>query len=277
MTADPLNALVPGWEPSADGRSAEGPLAGLTVVVKDVIDIGGAVTGGGSPDWAAAHEPGAGGASAVTALWTAGASLTAKGQCAELAFSLSGDNVHFGMPRNPAAPDRDPGGSTERPGRRRSRAASPSWVSAPTPRSIRVPASFCGGLGFRPDPRPDTGGGGMPLAQGFDTVGLLAASPRAAARRRLLLGIAAGSGSPPSRLAARVRPLWPPPNLKSPRPAARPRTIWAGSSAPSSPTPAAGRCALPRGWDGGLQRAAGRAGLGQLRGLGRADEPIPGG
>jgi amidase len=53
VTADPLGALVPGWEPPPESRT--GPLEGLRVVVKDVIDVAGAVSGGGNPDWAAHH------------------------------------------------------------------------------------------------------------------------------------------------------------------------------------------------------------------------------
>ena len=54
MSADPLGALVPGWEPPAEAHTGEGVLAGLSVVVKDVIDVAGAITGGGNPDWAEA-------------------------------------------------------------------------------------------------------------------------------------------------------------------------------------------------------------------------------
>src|SRR5918996_1911787 len=112
-----LNALVEGSQEAtaaaAPGR--DGPLSGVRVVVKDVIDVAGTVTGAGNPDWAATHEPASTHAAPVAALIDAGATLAGKGQCAEFAYSLSGDNVHYGMPRNPAAPNRDPGGSTSGP------------------------------------------------------------------------------------------------------------------------------------------------------------------
>ena len=73
---------MPGWEPSALAENGAGLLAGLKVVVKDVIDVAGAVTGGGNPEWAAAHEPAAESAAAVTKLTAAGASVVAKGHCA---------------------------------------------------------------------------------------------------------------------------------------------------------------------------------------------------
>jgi amidase len=201
VTADPLGALVPGWEPSALAENGAGPLDGLKVVVKDVIDVAGAVTGGGNPDWAAAHEPAAESGAAVTKLTEAGASVVAKGQCAELAFSLSGDNVHFGMPRNPAAPDRDPGGSTSGPASAVAGGLSELGLGTDTLGSIRVPASYCGIYGFRPTHGRVPVGGVMPLAQTFDTVGVLADRPERLRRAaEVLLGETSASAPTPSRL-----------------------------------------------------------------------------
>ncbi|HEX5822276.1 MAG TPA: amidase [Solirubrobacterales bacterium] len=201
MTADPLGALVPGWEPPADERAGSGPLDGLGLVVKDVIDVRGAVTGGGNPDWAAEHDPARESAPAVTALTEAGASLAPKGQCAELAFSLSGDNVHYGMPRNPAAPDRDPGGSTSGPAAAVAGGICELGLGTDTLGSVRVPASYCGVWGFRPTHGRIGVEGVMPLAPSFDTVGLLAAEPERLQRAaEVLLGEPTASGSPPSRL-----------------------------------------------------------------------------
>ena len=201
MTADPLGALVSGWEPPAGSVAADGPLAGLRVVVKDVIDVAGSVTGGGNPDWASAHEPARQSAAAVTALTGAGASLAGKGQCAELAFSLSGDNAHFGMPTNAAAPDRDPGGSTSGPASAVAGGLSDLGLGTDTLGSVRVPASYCGIYGFRPTHGRIPTTGVMPLAQTFDTVGVLAARPehlRGAAE--VLLEASGEDVSPPSRL-----------------------------------------------------------------------------
>jgi amidase len=198
VTADSLGALVPGWVPrEAEARS--GRLAGLTAVVKDVIDVAGAVTGGGNPDWAAAHEPATESAAAVRALTGAGASLTPKGQCAELAFSLSGDNVHFGMPQNAAAPDRDPGGSTSGPASAVAGGLGDLGLGTDTLGSIRVPASYCGLFGFRPTHGRVPVSGVMPLAQSFDTVGVLGRDPNQLRRAaEVLLG--ATGGRAPRRL-----------------------------------------------------------------------------
>jgi amidase len=201
VTADPLGALVPGWEPPAEAVGRSGQLDGLTVVVKDVIDVAGAVTGGGNPDWAAEHEPATRSAAAVTALTGAGARPVAKGQCAELAFSLSGDNVHFGMPRNPAAPDRDPGGSTSGPAAAVAGGLCQVGLGTDTLGSIRVPASYCGIYGFRPTHGAIPVDGVMPLAQTFDTVGVLADRiERLQGAVEVLLGSAAASALPLSRL-----------------------------------------------------------------------------
>jgi amidase len=199
MTADLLGALVPGWEPD-DREVAAGPLSGLSVVVKDVIDVAGAVTGGGNPDWAAAHEPARADAPAVGALTAAGASLIPKGQCAELAFSLSGANVHFGMPQNPAAPDRDPGGSTSGPASAVAGDLCELGLGTDTLGSVRVPASYCGLFGFRPTHGRIPVDGVMPLAQSFDTVGVLAREPELLERAARLLLDDAGQAGPPRRL-----------------------------------------------------------------------------
>jgi amidase len=198
VTADWLGALVPGWKP-IETEAGSGSLAGLTVVVKDVIDVAGAVTGGGNPDWAAAHEPASEDAVVVTALTDAGASLSPKGQCAELAFSLSGDNVHFGMPINPAASDRDPGGSTSGPASAVAGGLADLGLGTDTLGSIRVPASYCGLFGFRPTHGRISVRGVMPLSQSFDTVGVLARDPdRLRRAAEVLLG--ASGGRPPRRL-----------------------------------------------------------------------------
>ncbi|HEY1238045.1 MAG TPA: amidase family protein [Solirubrobacterales bacterium] len=200
MSNDPLGALVPGWEPPADDGGGIGPLARLRVVVKDVIDVEGAVTGGGNPDWAAAHRPAGESASAVTALIGAGASLAGKGQCAELAFSLSGDNVHFGMPANPASPDRDPGGSTSGPASAVAGGLCELGLGTDTLGSVRVPASYCGIYGFRPTHGRIPVEGVMPLAQSFDTVGVLAGGPEQLRLAAEVLIGGAAEVAPPSRL-----------------------------------------------------------------------------
>jgi Asp-tRNA(Asn)/Glu-tRNA(Gln) amidotransferase A subunit family amidase len=204
VEADPLGALVAGTAPADDAArpAGEGALAGARFVVKDVIDVAGLVTGAGNPDWAAAHEPAAADAAPVAALIAAGARVAGKGQCAELAFSLSGANAHFGMPRNPAAPERDPGGSTSGPAAAVAGGLCDLGLGTDTLGSVRVPASYCGIYGYRPTHGAIANDGVLPLAQRFDTVGLLARDPALLADAAGVLLTDAGlvDAQPPRRL-----------------------------------------------------------------------------
>jgi amidase len=113
---DSLGALVPGPVTRIAGNpQPDLPLAGRRFVVKDVIDVAGFVTGAGNPDWARTHAPATVHAAVAQLLLDAGCSLVGKAQCAELAYSLSARNVHYGTPRKRAAPAREPGGSSSGP------------------------------------------------------------------------------------------------------------------------------------------------------------------
>src|SRR3974390_3565313 len=92
--------------------AATGPLAGLTAVVKDMYDIAGTRTGGGSPEWLAAQKPAIRHAAAVEQILAAGATITGKTICDEFFYSVTGINAHYGMPVNLRAPGRIPGGSS---------------------------------------------------------------------------------------------------------------------------------------------------------------------
>ena len=92
--------------------SASGPLAGLTAAVKDLYDVAGTRTGGGSPEWLAAQQPARAHAAVVAKILAAGATVTAKTICDEFFFSGSGINAHYGTPTNVRAPGRIPGGSS---------------------------------------------------------------------------------------------------------------------------------------------------------------------
>lgn len=154
-----------------------GPLDGLTFAVKDTIDVADVPTGAGSPEWLATHGVPYRSASIVTMLLDAGARLVAKTHTDELAYSLSGDNIHYGMPVNPAAPDRMPGGSSSGSAVAAAARLVDFAVGSDTGGSIRLPASFCGVYGIRTSHGRVPLDGVVPLAPSFDTVGWLAASP----------------------------------------------------------------------------------------------------
>ncbi len=154
-----------------------GPLAGLRFAVKDLFDVAGHVTGGGSPDWLNSHGPAESTAPAVQRLVEAGATMTGKTHTDELAYSLFGENFHYGTPVNARAPDRVPGGSSSGSAAAVAGGLVDFAVGSDTGGSVRVPASFCGILGIRPSHGRISLEGCIPLAPSFDAVGWFANDP----------------------------------------------------------------------------------------------------
>lgn len=172
---DPCGAFVPGGL-LARPSTGQGPLHGLDFAVKDLIDVAGTVTGGGNPDWAAAHAPAAQDAPAVAALCRAGARLVGKTITDELAFSLEGENAHHGTPLNPQAPDCLPGGSSSGSAVAVACGQVDFALGTDTGGSVRVPAAFCGLYGMRPSHGLVSLQGVIPFAPSLDTVGWMARS-----------------------------------------------------------------------------------------------------
>ena len=130
--------------------AAAGPLAGLTFAVKDLIDVAGVPTGGGNPDWprfAGTPERHAG---VVQALLDAGASIIGKTVTDEVSLGILGENAFDGVPLNPAAPDRVPGGSSSGSASAVAAGACDFALGTDSGGSVRVPSSFCGLYGIRP-------------------------------------------------------------------------------------------------------------------------------
>jgi len=200
---DELGAFVVGPRPIASG-AAGGPLAGRRFAVKDLFDVAGLATGAGNPDFLADAPIATRHAPAVSALLAAGADLVGKTVTDELAYSLSGTNVHYGTPRNPAAPGRVPGGSSSGSASAVAGRVVDFALGTDTGGSIRVPASYCGICGLRPSHGAVSCEGVVPLAPSFDTVGLLAADGRMleAAFEALL----AGAPGPLERRGRQHRP-----------------------------------------------------------------------
>jgi amidase len=149
----------------------QGPLAGLTFAAKDLFDVAGHTTGSGNPTWLATHPPATETASAIKALLDAGARLVGKTITDELAFSINGENVHYGTPLNSKAPQRIPGGSSSGSASAVAGGAVPLALGTDTGGSVRVPAAFCGIYGFRPTHGRIPLDGVTPLAPSFDAVG----------------------------------------------------------------------------------------------------------
>ena len=173
---DPFGAFIKN-EDIRIPEAATGPLEGLTFAVKDNFDIKGHVTGAGNPDWLRSHEPAASTAPAVQMLLEAGASLVNKTIMDELAFSLNGENIHYGTPVNPAAPNRIPGGSSSGSASATAGRLVDFALGTDTSGSVRVPASYCGLFGIRTTHGAISTQGVVPLAPSFDTVGWFRGRP----------------------------------------------------------------------------------------------------
>jgi amidase len=154
-----------------------GPLQGVSLAVKDLFDVAGTRTGAGCPAWLADANPADASAPAVTALVAAGARVVGKTLTDELAWSLNGENVHYGTPVNPRAPGRVPGGSSAGSAAAVAGSIVDLGLGTDTGGSVRLPASYCGVWGFRPTHGRISMAGAVPLAPSYDTVGWFARDP----------------------------------------------------------------------------------------------------
>jgi amidase len=179
---DPLNAFCRHTHVALAG-SGSGPLTGLTFAAKDVFDIAGHRTGNGNPMWHETHPPAERTASAVQRLLDAGARLVGKTHTDDMAYSLNGENVHYGTPVNPVAPGRIPGGSSSGSAAAVASGLVDFALGTDCGGSVRLPASYCGLYGLRPTHGLVPADGVVPLASSFDTVGWFARD--AALMRRL--------------------------------------------------------------------------------------------
>ena len=152
----------------------DGPLSGLTFGAKDVFHIAGVRTGFGHPAWLATHEPPSETATAVQRLLNAGADLVGKTHTDEMAYSLTGENVHYGTPVNALAPDRIPGGSSNGSAAAVTAGLVDFAIGTDCGGSVRLPASYCGILGMRPTVDRVPLDGVIPFGPPFDVAGWFA-------------------------------------------------------------------------------------------------------
>lgn len=165
---DRVGAFVPHGRCVVEA-SGRGPLDGLAFAVKDVFDVAGVPTGAGNPRWLATHPIPSRHAAVVERLLDAGARLTGKTVTDELAYSIHGDNIHYGMPLNSAAPDAIPGGSSSGSVAAVAAGLVDFALGTDTGGSTRVPASYCGLWGIRTTHGLVSCEGLVPLHPGFDT------------------------------------------------------------------------------------------------------------
>jgi amidase len=177
MPARIRSAFVPHDLKAPIAGAATGPLAGLSVVIKDMFDITGERTGGGNPDWLAAQKPATTNAVLVQKLLDAGATITGKTICDEFFYSIAGVNAHYGTPVNPRAPGRLPGGSSSGSASAAASDACDIAIGSDTGGSVRIPSSFCGLYGIRTTHGRVDLTGAMGMAHSFDAAGWLSNAP----------------------------------------------------------------------------------------------------
>lgn len=164
----------------SDARRASGQaraLEGLTIAVKDNIDVADLVTTAGMASRrdsapAQADNP------AVAALRAAGAVLLGKLNMHEAALGADNNNPHFGACHNPHRPGHTPGGSSGGSGAAVAVGLCGAALGTDTMGSVRIPASYCGVVGLKPGWGIISTRGTVPLCRRLDHIGLLARSAR---------------------------------------------------------------------------------------------------
>jgi aspartyl-tRNA(Asn)/glutamyl-tRNA(Gln) amidotransferase subunit A len=149
--------------------------AGIPVTVKDNFDIAGLPTTAGSRLLLDA-PPATADAQVVRRLRRMGAVILGRTNMTEFAYSGLGLNPHFGTPRNPAFKDsvRIPGGSSSGAAVSVALGIAPFAIGTDTGGSVRIPAAWCGLVGFKPTADTISREGVLPLSTSLDSVGVIA-------------------------------------------------------------------------------------------------------
>lgn len=150
------------------------PPEGMALAVKDLFDTEGLVTTYGSILYAE-HVP-ARTAEAVIRLERAGYANVGKTNLHEFAYGISSQNPHYGSVPNPRAPGRLAGGSSGGSAAALADASADAALGTDSGGSIRIPASWCGVVGFKPSFGLVPLDGCFPLAPSFDHAGPMARS-----------------------------------------------------------------------------------------------------
>jgi aspartyl-tRNA(Asn)/glutamyl-tRNA(Gln) amidotransferase subunit A len=152
----------------------EQPGDGIPLAVKDLFDTAGLTTTYGSILFVD-HVPTAS-AEAVVRLERAGYANVGKTNLHEFAYGITSQNPHFGTVPNPIAPGRLAGGSSGGSGAAVAAGLADTALGSDSGGSIRVPAAWCGIVGFKPTYGLVPLDGCFPLAPSFDHAGPMAAS-----------------------------------------------------------------------------------------------------
>lgn len=158
-----------------DSGAPTGALGGLPIAIKALFDVEGRITHAGSRALADTR-PATKDAIAVSRLRRAGAVLTGHTNMTEFAYSGLGLNPHYGTSPNPFAADRVPGGSSSGSAVAVATGMASAALGTDTGGSVRIPAAFCGLVGFKPSQHRVPSGGVLPLSYTLDSIGPIASS-----------------------------------------------------------------------------------------------------
>ncbi len=152
------------------------PLAGILIALKDLVDIEGRITSGGSPE--RCNRISADTAIIAQRLMMAGAIISGKTHTVEMATGGWGTNEHLGTPWNPWDLEipRTPGGSSSGSGVAVAAGYCPGAIGTDTGGSVRLPAAWCGLVGLKVTEGVLPVEGIMPLSSTLDTPGPMARS-----------------------------------------------------------------------------------------------------
>ena len=175
---DAYNAFLATYDEPRRERDG-GPLAGLSVAVKDNVAVEGLTMTCGSADFSLVP---ADDAVVVERILDAGGTIPGKTNMDALAFGPSGEFSDFGRVLNPHDHERVPGGSSSGSGVAVAAGLVDAALGSDTGGSIRMPAACCGVVGAKPSHRLVPRDGFVDFAPSLDVVGPLATDVETAAR-----------------------------------------------------------------------------------------------
>ena len=177
LYADQARASADAMDALRRAGRAPGRYAGLPFSLKDLFDVAGETTAAGSAVLADA-PPAKAHATVVQRLLGAGLIPVGRTNMTEFAFSGIGINPHYGTPLSPwdRAAGHVPGGSSSGAAVSVSDGMALAAIGTDTGGSCRIPAAFCGIVGFKPTARRVPRDGALPLSSTLDSVGPLANS-----------------------------------------------------------------------------------------------------
>ncbi|MFN0303694.1 MAG: amidase [Burkholderiales bacterium] len=174
IAADQLRNDAQALQRELEAGRSRGPLHGIPIGIKDIIQTRGLRTTGGSAaldDWIPDED-----AAAVAKLRDAGALILGKHNTHEFAIGVTTNNARFGACLNPWNQDHIPGGSSGGSGAAVGAGLCIGALGTDTGSSIRRPAAFCGAVGLKPRYGRVSRHGVMLVCWSMDHVGPIANS-----------------------------------------------------------------------------------------------------